>query len=127
MFSITSSRVAANTPEYLNLRIRRNAEERIVRITKDGPKTLERRFEELDREWDVERVLTTLFSGVILAGLALGASKSRRWYALPAVAAGFLLQHSLQGWCPPLTPLRQLGFRTPREIENERHALKKIR
>jgi hypothetical protein len=127
MFSLTSNRFNQNTPEYINQRIRRNAEERIARLAKEGPKALEQRFAQLDGEWDVERTLTTLFSGVILAGLALGASKSRAWYALPAVAAGFLLQNSLQGWCPPLTPLRQLGFRTAREIENERHALKKIR
>lgn len=123
----TSKRVAMNTPEYLNARIRRNAEERLAHIAADGPEAFRRRFDQLDKEWDVERALMTFFSTVILGGLALGAAKNRRWFALPAVAAGFLLQHSLQGWCPPLTPLRQLGFRTSREIENERHALKRIR
>lgn len=127
MLSLTSTRVAVNTPDYLNIRIRNNAEERIARIAIDRPEARRRRFEELDGEWDVERVLTTFFSSVILTGLALGAVKNRRWFALPAVAAGFLFQYSLQGWCPPLNPLRQLGFRTSREIENERHALKRIR
>jgi len=40
---------------------------------------------------------------------------------------GFLLQHGVQGWCPPLGILRRLGVRTPREIEAERYALKSIR
>jgi hypothetical protein len=35
-------------------------------------------------------------------------------------ASGFLLQHALQGWCPPVPLLRQLGFRTSYEIEEER-------
>ena len=39
----------------------------------------------------------------------------------------FLLQHALQGWCPPLPLLRRLGVRTQAEIERERYALKAIR
>jgi len=39
----------------------------------------------------------------------------------------FLLQHAVQGWCPPLPVLRRLGFRTAREIEVERNALKALR
>ena len=39
----------------------------------------------------------------------------------------FLLQHALQGWCPPLPLLRQLGVRTAEEINEERTALKTIR
>src|SRR5690625_7806825 len=41
--------------------------------------------------------------------------------ALPI--CGFLLQHSMQGWCPPLKLLRRSGCRTAREIETERYAL----
>jgi hypothetical protein len=52
---------------------------------------------------------------------------SRRWLALPALVAGFLMQHALQGWCPPLPVLRRLGFRTQREIDQERYALKALR
>lgn len=46
---------------------------------------------------------------------------------MPAVVAGFLLQHALQGWCPPLPVFRRLGFRTQAEIERERYALKALR
>ena len=45
--------------------------------------------------------------------------------ALVAVAA-FLLEHAVQGWCPPLAVLRRLGVRTAHEIERERRGLEEI-
>ena len=47
-------------------------------------------------------------------------------HGLPAVVQTFYLQHTLQGWCPPLPVLRRLGFRAPAEIELERNALKAL-
>jgi hypothetical protein len=41
----------------------------------------------------------------------------------PRRRAPFLLQHGLQGWCPPLPVLRRLGVRTQREIDAEKYAL----
>jgi hypothetical protein len=43
------------------------------------------------------------------------------------LVTAFLFQHALQGWCPPVPVLRRLGFRTMREIDTERYALKAIR
>jgi hypothetical protein len=40
---------------------------------------------------------------------------------------GFLFQHAIQGWCPPVPVLRKLGFRTSYEIEQERRALMALR
>ena len=57
----------------------------------------------------------------------MGAIVSRKWFALPGVVAGFLLQHALQGWCPPLPIFRRLGVRTQSEIDHERYALKALR
>lgn len=51
----------------------------------------------------------------------------RRFYLLPAVVVGFLLQHAVQGWCPPMPVFRRLGVRTASEIEEERYALKALR
>ena len=49
----------------------------------------------------------------------------------PLVAAGvmmsFLVQHSVQGWCPPMPLFRKLGVRTRQEIEREKYALKALR
>lgn len=59
-----------------------------------------------------------------LGGLVLGVTVDRRWLLLPAVVTSFLLQHGLQGWCPPLPLLRRLDFRTRGEIDREKYALK---
>jgi len=57
----------------------------------------------------------------------MGMTLGRRWLVLPALVSGFLLQHALQGWCPPVPVLRRLGFRTMAEIDRERYALKTLR
>jgi hypothetical protein len=85
---------------------------------------IERRIDRLDREWDVERVLETNASILALSGLVLGVTVNRRWLFLTGTVLGFLLQHAVQGWCPPLPILRRLGVRTQREIDRERFALK---
>lgn len=51
----------------------------------------------------------------------------RRWLLLSGTVCGFLLQHALQGWCPPLPAIRALGVRTKEEIDSERYALKVAR
>jgi hypothetical protein len=38
-----------------------------------------------------------------------------------------MMQHVLQGWCPPLPLFRRAGFRTCEEIQIERAALKAVR
>lgn len=98
-----------------------------VEICLRDPSCIATRLEELDQEWDIERVLEANASMLILTGLVMGTFVHRNWLALPAVVGGFLLQHAIQGWCPPLPVLRRMGFRTAREIETERHALKAMR
>lgn len=51
----------------------------------------------------------------------------RRFALVPLVVGGFLLQHALQGWCPPLPIFRRYGVRTQTEIDYERYALKAVR
>ena len=63
----------------------------------------------------------------LLAGLALGIFVDRRFLVLPVAVAAFLLQHALQGWCPPLPLLRRLGVRTTAEIHQEILALRILR
>jgi hypothetical protein len=62
-----------------------------------------------------------------LSGLALGVFVNRKLLAIPAVVLAFLLQHGIQGWCPPLPVLRKLGFRSRQEIDAEKYALKALR
>ena len=61
------------------------------------------------------------------ARLTLGLTLDRRWLALPVGVAAFLLQHAVQGWCPPVPVFRRLGVRTAGEIDRERYALKALR
>jgi hypothetical protein len=92
-----------------------------------SPQSVDDRLEELDREWDVERTLELNASLLALSGVLLGKVVDRRWLYLSIGVTAFLAQHALQGWCPPLPVLRRLGFRTRKEIEQERNVLKTIR
>ncbi len=127
MLPSTVERVPRHTPEAYNAAIRRQTEQNVARIAAAGPAAIDRRLAELDREWDVERMLEANAASVSLVGTALGLTVDRRFFALPAVVAGFLLQHALQGWCPPVPLFRHLGFRTASEIDHERYALKALR
>jgi hypothetical protein len=127
MIPETTTRVARNTAEHINEQNRRQTEENVSRTAAAGPDAINRRLAELDREWDIERALEANAAGIALLGLGLGAFVDRRWFILPAVVAGFLLQHAIQGWCPPVPLFRRLGMRTQTEIDYERYALKALR
>ncbi len=123
----TRDRVPSQTDEQINQRIARGID-RNVRYYGRHRDEIEDRLEELDEEWDIERAIEANASAIAFTGIALGlASGNRRWFALPALVTGFLFQHAIQGWCPPIPVLRRLGFRTSYEIEQERQALKALR
>ena len=122
----SAQRVPRNTEEEINRRIRTGIE-RSVRWHAVNPQHIARRLCELDAEWDVERAIEANASMLALSGIVLGARGSRSWFLLSALVTAFLLQHALQGWCPPIPVLRRLGFRTTQEIERERQALKALR
>jgi hypothetical protein len=126
MLPSTIDRVPAHTPERANAAIRRETEERVHYYARN-PHLIGERLEQLDREWDIERMLEANAAVAAFTGVALAVTVDKRWLALPALVAGFLFQHALQGWCPPLPVLRAKGFRTSREIETERNALKALR
>lgn len=126
MLPRTSERVPLHTADEINREIRREME-RSVRYHADHPERIDQRLDELDEEWDVERILEANASTLAFAGIVLGVAVDRRFLALPALVTAFLLQHALQGWCPPLPILRRMGARTMREIDTERFALKALR
>ena len=119
-------RVRAATSMDSNLRIDVQTAYNISRYKRQDRKVIARRIEELDREWDVERVLQVNAATLALSGLLLGMTVNRKWLLLPGIVLPFLLQHSLQGWCPPLPLLRRLGVRTRNEIDREKYALKPL-
>lgn len=126
MLPASRARVPANTTRDQAARIHRELADSLEFHARH-PDKIARRLRELEKEWDVERAIEANASALALVGILLGSTTSKRWLALPALVTGFLLQHALQGWCPPVPILRQLGFRTAYEIEQERQALKAIR
>ncbi len=122
----TAYRVTRHTPGQVRERIRLCTVENIARSI-SSPETIDSRLKALDREWDIERVLELNASLLALTGVVLGRFVNRKWLYLSMGVTGFLAQHAVQGWCPPVPVLRRLGVRTCREIEQERNALKMIR
>jgi hypothetical protein len=116
-------RVRAHTAADVQHRIDDETRDRVDELVHQGPAAIGRRLAELDDESDIERYLEINASALAFAGVALGALVDRRWLLLPAVVTGFLFQHGVQGWCPPVPIFRRLGVRTRQEIEAERCAL----
>lgn len=127
MFVSTAERVQQNTADSTNEWIRQKTEENVNRLAHAGPRAIDRRLAELDREWDIERCLEAMAPSITLAGLTLGLTVNRKWFALPIIVQTFFLQHAIQGWCPPIPVLRRFGVRTAGEIDEERNALKALR
>lgn len=120
-------RVRAHTDPEINDRLDASRLEDVAALVGASPAEITRRLHELDKEWDVERTLEANAAALTLVSLLLGSTRSRGWFALSAAVPTFLLQHAVQGWCPPLALLRRLNVRTRREIDAERTALKALR
>ncbi|MGZ8995123.1 MAG: YgaP family membrane protein [Rhodospirillales bacterium] len=126
MLPDTAERVPHHTAAHVNARIEDELEASVAYHARH-PGAIADRLAELDRECDIERILEANAAAVSLVGVTLAATVDRKWLALPAAVGGFLLQHALQGWCPPLELFRRLGVRTAGEIARERYALKALR
>jgi hypothetical protein len=101
------------------------ATDAMIQFYRSRPKTaILDRIKELEREWDIERILETNASALALAGVVFGIFSSKKWLLLSGAVCGFLLQHAIQGWCPPIPALRKMGVRTLNEINREKFALK---
>lgn len=123
----TTQRVPLHTDQETNEHIRRQIEAHVAYYAAHDRRLLDIRLQELEREWDIERVLEANAATISLIGISLARFVSRRWLILPAAVGAFLLQHAVQGWCPPVALFRKLGVRTQREIDEERYALKVLR
>jgi len=99
----------------------------IARYKGESSEIISERIRELDQEWSIERTLEVNAATLALSGTLLGALVNKRWFVLPGLVTAFLLQHGLQGWCPPLSVMRSMGIRSRREIDEERYALKALR
>lgn len=124
----TIFRVPNNTDNRTNNKIKSDMINRL-NIYKDSDESvLTDRINELNYEWDTERTLEANAASIILLSSCFGFLKSRKTCFLLTGAAGFfLLQHAMQGWCPPVPFIRDLGIRTENEILKEKMAYKVLR
>lgn len=122
-----SDRVRANTATEINAKIDRQITERVRFYSGKSEDKITQRIHDLEREWDMERLLETNASALAFTGLVLGVIRNKKWLFLPGIVLPFLLQHAVQGWCPPVPLFRRLGVRTREEIEREKFALKALR
>ena len=100
MMPATVRRVEENTDEAINDRIYRQTVRNLSHCATQDSTEINRRLEELDHEWDVERTLEANAATLALFGIGLGAFVDRRFFLFPALVTGFSLHHAVQGWCP---------------------------
>jgi hypothetical protein len=119
-------RVSLNTSFESNERINEQIERNIAYYA-DHVEEIDNRLEILNREWDIERILETQVATISILSMVFGVFGNRKWLFVPGLIGGFLLNHAIRGWAPPIPVLRRLGVRTQGEIERERYALKALR
>lgn len=117
-------RVRSSTSSDKNRKIDRETIDTIRKYENKSPEEIDMRIEELEKEWDMERLLETNMSTLALIGIALTIFVHEYWIILPIIVLSFFLQHALQGWCPPLPIFRAMGKKTRAELDREKYALK---
>lgn len=122
MLTVKTERISQSMSEDVNNRIRMWTQGDIE-YYREHPDEIDKRLEELDREWPLERIFQTNASLLALTGALLGAFRHRRWLILSAIPCFFLTLHGLTGWAPPVEGMRRMGVRTFLEIDEERCAL----
>jgi hypothetical protein len=127
MLAQTIDRVERNTGAAINQQFDAQIAQNIEQYAHAAPEAIERRLAELDREWDIERVIEVEAPATIMLGILLATVHDRRWMLLSAIAASMVIVHSLQGWYPLLPMLRRMGVRSQAEIERERNGLRTLR
>ncbi len=132
--ALRHDRVREHTAPHVNERIDQLTRASVAEHTEAGAESIARRLAELDEEWDVDRALMVNFAVAGAATFTTGLTRyitsspfgprRKGFLFFFGTQLGFLLLHGVAGWCPPAVVFRRLGFRTQREIEVERNALR---
>lgn len=126
-FPSSVSRVRINTSrksnDSINDEMLRNTS-KYINASKDD---ISKRIEQLNKEWDTERVLEANASAIIFISTVLGFLVNTWLFLICGFISFYLLMHALEGWCPPLPIIRKLGVRTVYEICTEKMILKHLR
>lgn len=126
IFPHTMKRMQLHTNREINNKIMKETLENVLSYADKSKDEIKHRLKELEAEWDIERVLETNAASAIIVTTTLGFTVNKKWFLGTGVVGGFLLQHALQGWCPPLEVFRRMGIRTCSEINYEKEALKNL-
>jgi hypothetical protein len=124
---MSTDAVRTHTADGVNRRIDERVEACVRHMAEQDRPAVTQYLDKLEREWDLNRVVTVTASAVTVLGLVLGAKGGRGWRVMSGVAAGLLLQHGLLGFGPVAELVRLLGVRTRKEIDLEKFALKALR
>lgn len=127
MITATIEKVERTTAPQLNEKFEAQAQESVSKYIGADRDTIDQRLQELESEWNVERMIEVEAPSMIGLGIALGLTHDKKWFALSAMAAGMVILHNLQGWYPMLPLLRRLGLRAQSEIDREYMALRVLR
>jgi hypothetical protein len=119
-------RVRNASTDEINQKIDREILGSIHYYATQDAETIQGRIWQLDKEWDMDRILELNASLISFGGVLLATAFGKKWLILPLLVTGFLARHAIEGWCPPIPVLRKLGIRTQKEIDTERHALLKL-
>jgi hypothetical protein len=100
---------------------------RLERLIDAGPWAINRRLDELDREWSVGRVTKVSAAVLIGLGLVLALTVSPWWAILSGLTCLGLLQYLVSPTSLLGEAFHRMGFRSGCEIERERLALRVLR
>jgi hypothetical protein len=123
----TEERVRSSTSPAQNDKIDREIKLNLAQYKDLDSGAIQERLKELDKKWDIERTLMFNAATLSLTGAMLAIFVNRKWAIMPAVVTSFLIQHTLQGWCPPLPLFRAMGIKSREELDREKYALKALR
>lgn len=126
-FPSSVSRVRINTSRKSNDRLNDEMLRNISKYINASKDDISKRIEQLNKEWDTERVLEANASAIIFIGTVLGFLVNTWLFLICGFISFYLLMHALEGWCPPLPLIRKLGVRTVYEICTEKMILKHLR
>lgn len=120
-------RIRAHSPQHINQAIEQQMQHNVHDAGELDENRLSDKIERLDREWDIDRALMLFFAAAVSTTVLLGTRKNRKWLGLLAIQLPFLAYHATVGWCPPVSLFRRLGFRSSKEIDAEKYAMKTLR
>ena len=99
--------------------------ENAINFLAPNAENINKRLQQIDSEWDLERVYEMNESFAQLSGTLLGKIITKHC-KLPVLTTTFLAQETTPYWNPPVAIFKSLGYRMKEEIENEKKTLRSL-